>query len=102
MLPDDQDVVGPLPQRERVVLRTGFAEQVLGMPIADDEELRILARLGFEPQPSTDPPGVAVTVPTWRLKDTTREIDLVEEVGRIHGLERCRRRFPAAPTAAAR
>ena len=87
MLPDDQDVVGPLPQRERLVLRTGFAEQVLGMPIADDEELRILARLGFEPQPSTDPPGVAVTVPTWRLKDTTREIDLVEEVGRIHGLD---------------
>ncbi len=87
MLPDDQDVVAPLPQRERLVLRTGFAGQILGLPIADDEETRILARLGFEPEVSTDPPGVAVTVPTWRLKDTTREIDLVEEVGRIHGLE---------------
>jgi phenylalanyl-tRNA synthetase beta chain len=85
MLPGDQDVKGPLPERERIVLRTGFAEQVLGMPISDDEELRILARLGFDPEP--DAAGVAATVPTWRLKDTTREIDLVEEVGRIHGLD---------------
>ena len=85
MLPGDQDVVGKLPQRERIVLRTGFAEQVLGMPVSDDEETRILARLGYEPE--NDPAGVAVTVPTWRLKDTTREIDIVEEVGRIHGLD---------------
>ena len=67
--------------------RRASPAQILGLPIEDDEETRILARLGFEPEPSTDPPGVAVTVPTWRLKDTTREIDLVEEVGRIHGLE---------------
>lgn len=85
MLPGDQDVHGDLPERERIVLRTGFAEQVLGMPIDDDEAVRILTRLGYDAE--RDPVGVAATVPTWRLKDTTREIDLVEEVGRIHGLE---------------
>ena len=29
-----------------------------------------------------------VTVPTWRARDVTREIDVVEEVIRIHGLEK--------------
>jgi phenylalanyl-tRNA synthetase beta chain len=85
MLADDQDVHGPLPERERIVLRTGFAERVLGMPISDDEAMRILGRLGYEPERVAE--GVAGTVPTWRLQDTTREIDLVEEVGRIHGLD---------------
>ena len=28
-------MVGKLPQRERIVLRTGFAEQILGIPISD-------------------------------------------------------------------
>ena len=27
-------------------------------------------------------------MPTWRASDTTREIDLIEEVARIVGLER--------------
>jgi phenylalanyl-tRNA synthetase beta chain len=85
MLADDQDVHGPLPEREQIVLRTGFAGKVLGMDIGDAEAVRILGRLGYEPQVVAQ--GVAATVPTWRLQDTTREIDLVEEVGRIHGLD---------------
>ncbi len=85
MLTDDQDVHAPLPGRERIVLRTGFAGRILGMPIDDDEAMRILGRLGFEPE--RVPEGVAATVPTWRQMDITREIDLVEEVGRIHGLD---------------
>ena len=28
-----------------------------------------------------------MTVPSWRARDVTREIDLVEEVARVHGLE---------------
>ena len=33
-----------------------------------------------------------VTVPTWRARDVTREIDVVEEVARVHGSRRCRSR----------
>jgi phenylalanyl-tRNA synthetase beta chain len=29
-----------------------------------------------------------VRIPTWRARDVTREIDLVEEVARVHGLEK--------------
>ena len=28
-----------------------------------------------------------MTVPSWRARDVTSEIDLVEEVARVHGLE---------------
>jgi phenylalanyl-tRNA synthetase beta chain len=86
MLPDPADIGGELPARARVVLRSGRAEAVLGMPISDSTATGILARLGYEP--TSVEGGVAVTIPTWRALDTTREIDLVEEVGRIHGLER--------------
>ncbi len=93
MLPKPQDVVAALPARERVVLRTGFAERILGMPIGDDAAVRILDRLGYEPARVDG--GVETTVPTWRQLDTTREIDLVEEVGRIHGLDALPATIPA-------
>ncbi len=93
MLADDQDAVAFLPQRERIVLRTGRAERVLGMPVSDEEAASILHRLGYEPERT--PEGVAVRIPTWRWQDTTREIDLVEEVGRIHGLDRLPATIPA-------
>ena len=48
------------------------------------EQRRILERLGFEVEERA---GV-VTVPTWRARDVTREVDLIEEVARIYGLER--------------
>ncbi len=46
----------------------GFAEQILGLPISDDGGDAHPARASASsPSPSTDPSGVAVTVPTWRL-----------------------------------
>jgi phenylalanyl-tRNA synthetase beta chain len=93
MLPGDLDVVAHLPGRDRIVLRTGRAEAVLGMPIADADAAAILGRLGYEPETVAD--GVAVRVPTWRALDTPREIDLVEEVGRIHGLEKLPATIPS-------
>ncbi len=40
--------------------------------------MQILGRLGFEVSDEWD-----VTVPTWRARDVTREIDVVEEVARV-------------------
>jgi phenylalanyl-tRNA synthetase beta chain len=93
MLPGDADVIAYLPQRETITLRDGRAETVLGMPISRADSTRVLAALGYEPEPVAD--GVRVAVPTWRWLDTTREIDLVEEVGRIHGLEKLPATIPS-------
>ncbi|HEU0105137.1 MAG TPA: phenylalanine--tRNA ligase subunit beta, partial [Vicinamibacteria bacterium] len=71
--------------RTRVSLRPGRITSVLGAPVAVSESRRILSGLGF----TVGEPSEAwtVDVPTWR-GDVTREIDLVEEIARHHGLGR--------------
>jgi phenylalanyl-tRNA synthetase beta chain len=54
----------------------------------------ILRRLGFGVE-SREGGGWTVAVPHWRMLDTTRPIDLVEEIGRVYGLERIPARLPA-------
>ena len=70
------DVHAGLPERPRVDLRPERARHLIGLDVADDEQRAILAGLGFELD------GWKATVPTWRARDVTREIDLVEEVAR--------------------
>ena len=66
----------PLPH---AAARTGSS----ALEIDEQEQKDILERLGFDVVPGWD-----VHVPTWRMRDVTREIDLVEEVARVHGLEK--------------
>ena len=67
-----------LPERPVVRLRPERTSAVVGLEVAGDEQRAILERLRFEVGDDWD-----VTVPTWRARDVTREIDLVEEVGRV-------------------
>jgi phenylalanyl-tRNA synthetase beta chain len=87
---------GQRPRRE-VTLRPSRTDAVLGTEVPKARALSILKGLGFEPG---DQSGEATTftVPTWR-SDVSREIDLVEEVGRHHGLDRIPSTVPAAQTA---
>ncbi|HET6695879.1 MAG TPA: phenylalanine--tRNA ligase subunit beta [Gaiellaceae bacterium] len=77
------DVVGELPEPPVIVFRTERANKIVGIEIPEQEQKDALERLGFDVEP-----GWEVTVPTWRARDVTREIDLVEEVARVHGLEK--------------
>jgi len=79
----DADVQGELPERPVVSLRTDRVNRIVGLEIAPDEQRGALERLGFEVAEDW-----SVTVPTWRATDVNREIDLVEEVARVHGLEK--------------
>jgi phenylalanyl-tRNA synthetase beta chain len=79
----DADVKADLPEPSVVPFRPGRANKVVGIEIEEQEQKDILERLGFDVVPGWD-----VRVPTWRMRDTAREIDLVEEVARIHGLEK--------------
>jgi phenylalanyl-tRNA synthetase beta chain len=72
------DVKADFPERPVVRLRPERAEQVVGIPIAEDEQRQRLTRLGFEVSGDWD-----VRVPAWRARDVRREIDLVEEVARF-------------------
>src|SRR6185312_12361543 len=82
LVPGDIDLHGELPEPPVVPLRRERLEGLIGISYADDEVDRTLARLGYEWA------GDGWRVPTWRAADTTREVDLIEEVARIGGLER--------------
>jgi phenylalanyl-tRNA synthetase beta chain len=71
------DVQGTLPERPVVHLRTERASSVIGLDIPPEEQRAWLEGFGFDVSPDWD-----VTVPTWRARDVTREIDLIEEVAR--------------------
>jgi phenylalanyl-tRNA synthetase beta chain len=74
----DVDVKGTLPESPVIRLRPERASELLGLDVPADDQRDILMRLGFEVSGDFE-----VSVPTWRARDVTREIDLVEEVGRF-------------------
>jgi phenylalanyl-tRNA synthetase beta chain len=80
------DVVGEArPPQAPITLRLSQIPRVLGIEIPTEEMQRILTALGNEEQQVTQE-IIVVRPPSWRA-DLTREIDLVEEIGRIHGYD---------------
>ncbi len=80
------DVAAPAPAAEPIRLRAGRVERILGLAIETDRQAETLETLGFGVQRDGD--DLLVTVPPDRFYDVTREIDLVEEVGRLSDLDR--------------
>ena len=83
--------------------------RVMGADVSDKEVESILGALGFAPVRVDQNRGQSgsilaaweCTQPSWRA-DVEREIDLIEEVARIHGLDKFSPRLPAARQGAAR
>lgn len=99
------DVRAPLPPEPPVRLRTERANLVLGTSLTPGECAELLGRLGFRATPAADggaAPGEQVQgaydveVPTWR-PDCRREVDLIEEIARVHGYDRIPRSLPPRP-----
>jgi len=80
------DVGDPETEREPVVLRFSQLRRILGIDVDPAAVCDILARLG-NVEKTTDAKCIEVVPPSWRA-DLTREIDLVEEVARVHGYEK--------------
>lgn len=72
--------------REPITLRHSQLQRVLGIEIPSDFIEKTLRELGLEIKESNAEKTTCVA-PSWR-KDLTREIDLVEEVGRIYGFDK--------------
>jgi phenylalanyl-tRNA synthetase beta chain len=81
----DVGVGQPPVQSPPIRLRLAQIPRILGIDIPDQRVHSILDSLGCQVKPS-EQRCVEVLVPSWR-GDLTREIDLIEEVARIHGYE---------------
>ncbi len=90
-----------VPQAPRTIrLRERRVRAILGVSVAVARQAEILDALDFDTTLRDD--GLDVTVPALRREDVTREVDLIEEVARIDGLERLPATLPARRGAAGR
>jgi phenylalanyl-tRNA synthetase beta chain len=89
---------GWVPVRPEIGLREARVRAILGVSVAPERQTEILNALDFETEPRAG--GLEVRVPALRRDDVTREIDLIEEVARIDGLERLPTTLPARRGAA--
>jgi phenylalanyl-tRNA synthetase beta chain len=71
--------------RQPIILRFGQLKRILGIEVDAAAARRILVSLGLV-ELRHDATMVEVRPPSWR-RDLEREIDLIEEVGRIHGYQ---------------
>jgi phenylalanyl-tRNA synthetase beta chain len=85
LVPGTIDVAADIPEPRQLILRGERVEGLLGMAIEQAEQIAYLERLGFGAESAGD--DIEVVVPPDRHYDVTREVDLIEEVGRVHGLD---------------
>jgi phenylalanyl-tRNA synthetase beta chain len=75
----------PLPAPRVVKIRPTRAASIIGYPVAAAQISTLLTPLGIACTTESDG-SVSCTVPAWR-NDISREIDLIEEIARMQGLE---------------
>ncbi len=72
-----EDVQAGMPEPATIRLRPERASALIGLEVPAEEQAEILGRLGFAKKRG------GFQVPTWRARDVTREVDLIEEVARF-------------------
>ena len=92
---DAVDVVSRKMDQAPVVLRLSEVQRILGGNLDAGEIFRILKKLGFELIPEGQGDAqFRVQIPSWRL-DVEREIDVIEEIARLHGYDKFENTLPA-------
>jgi len=66
-----------LPARPVIQFRHERADELIGVATPPEDQLAWLGRLGFDANDGE------VEAPTWRARDVTREVDVIEEVARL-------------------
>ncbi|MGB9959798.1 MAG: phenylalanine--tRNA ligase subunit beta [Candidatus Bathyarchaeales archaeon] len=92
----DRTVVSPNFEPEKLKLRVGYANRLLGIKVSDEEAVKCLekCRLGAE---KVGEGVLDVAIPPYRI-DILHEVDLVEEVAIGYGYYRLKPTIPRAVT----
>ncbi|HEY2952291.1 MAG TPA: phenylalanine--tRNA ligase subunit beta, partial [Verrucomicrobiae bacterium] len=73
-------------ETKQITLRHAKVAQLLGLEIHPTENVKHLVSLGLEVVAQTND-ACSVRIPTFRV-DLKREVDLIEEIARLHGVDR--------------
>src|SRR6266478_826600 len=89
------DVMSRQMDQAPIVLRLSEVQRILGENLTAAQIFRILKRLGFTliPEGQADE-QFRIQIPSWRL-DVEREIDVIEEIARLHGYDKFANTLPA-------
>jgi phenylalanyl-tRNA synthetase beta chain len=89
------DVVSKKMDQAPVLLHVSEVRRILGGRLDSGHIFRLLKRLGFSLIPEgQDDAQFWVHIPSWRL-DVEREIDVIEEIARLHGYDKFENTLPA-------
>ena len=92
---DVVDVVSRKLDQAPVVLRISEVRRILGEKLTGGHVFRILKKLGFNLIPEGEEDAeFRVQIPSWRL-DVEREVDLIEEIARLHGYDKFENTLPS-------
>jgi phenylalanyl-tRNA synthetase beta chain len=92
---DVVDVISKRMDQAPVVLHLSEVHRILGTGLDAGQVFRLLKRLGFILIPEgQDEAQFRVQIPSWRL-DVEREIDVIEEIARLHGYNKFPNTLPA-------
>jgi phenylalanyl-tRNA synthetase beta chain len=80
-----------IPRRSPVLLRSQRIKQLLDVDLPHAETKAILNRLGMRVSPASK--GWRAVAPSWRF-DIEREVDLIEEIARVHGYHKLPTHIP--------
>ena len=79
---------------EPITLRFSEIKRILGIEVPTEKALNILEKLGFKILGKNEI-AAKIEVPSYRVDDVYREIDLIEEIARINGYEQVPPTLPA-------
>jgi phenylalanyl-tRNA synthetase beta chain len=95
LIGDVIDVLSRKMDQAPVLLRVSEVRRILGERMTGGHVFRILKKLGFGVIPEgQEDAEFSVQIPSWRL-DIEREIDLIEEIARLHGYDQFENTLPA-------
>ena len=81
-------------EQKEITLRFAKTNELLGIEIPAEQQTKFLHSLGLQVSPSSilNSPSASFIIPSWRV-DMKREVDLIEEIGRLYGVDK----IPSTP-----